>query len=215
MPIINMVYKKKKWWKPWANTIAYYPLTTDVNDYSWNGNNMTNNWIVFWTYNGVKCAYLNNSSYATKSWSLFTWNPTFTVSIWFNNIARNDGETPRAFGSSEGTNSFILWISNTRILYTWWWSNDRNTGYTITANTWYNVVFAYSWWSGTVYVNWASVYSWTRSPTIWNTSTLIWDNHTLTAKWYWYLSDAIFENKKWSADEVSKYYESTKSIYGY
>lgn len=54
-----------------------------------------------------------------------------------------------------------------------------------------------------------------RRPTIWNTSTLIWDNHTLTAKWYWYLRDAIFENKKWSADEVSKYYESTKSIYGY
>jgi hypothetical protein len=34
-------------WKPWANTLAYYPLETDTKDYSWNNRNLTNSWITF------------------------------------------------------------------------------------------------------------------------------------------------------------------------
>lgn len=198
-------------WQPWANTVAYYPLKADTNDESWNSNDMTNSWIAFWTYDGIECAYLDGSASASKSWSLFTWNPTFTASIWLKTL--QNAWSPRAFGSGGGTNSFTFWLSNVGVLNTWWWTNDRNTWYTLSTNTRYNIIFAYSNWAGTVYINGNSVYSWTRSPTIWNTSTLIWDNHSLANKWYWYLSNAIFENEVRTAQEVLDYYNLTKWNY--
>lgn len=199
---------------PWENTIAYYPLTADTNDAYWD-NNMTNSGIVFWKYNWVQCAYLNNNAYASKSWSLFTWNPTFTVSVWMNNIDTNNGEIPWSFWSNWAqTQQFLLRLNgSTRTLNVWWYQNDRDTWYVINRNTWYNVIFAYrpSWW--TVYVNWESVYSWTWSPAIWNSSTRISGDQWGWQLWYWYLSELIFENKKWTIQKAKNYYNSTKSNY--
>ena len=202
-------------WHPWANTVAYYPIETNVNDYSWNSKNMTNNGVAFGTYAWVQCWYFDNNSYASRSWSLFTWNPTFTVSIWMNNISRNWWEVPWSFGSNLSTNSFLYWISDSRKLNIWWYSNDRDTWYTINTNTWYNVIFAYnpSWWD--VYVNWSKVYTWTWSPTIWNNTTRISGDQWNWQNWYWYLSKLIFEDRKWTATDVTNYYNATKSTYWY
>lgn len=59
-------------WKPWSNTIAYYPLETDANDASWNWHN---------------ASWVSGSSYTTVSWKLsanFDWNRYINtwVSVW-------------------------------------------------------------------------------------------------------------------------------------
>jgi hypothetical protein len=77
MPIINMVYKKKKGWKPWANTRIYYKFDWNLNDSSWNGNNWTAWWTVtYWTN------YANLVSWYVTVPNL-TYNNTYTLSFWF------------------------------------------------------------------------------------------------------------------------------------
>ena len=62
---MSAVYKWEdlvRWWKPWANTVAYYPLKEDANDYSGNNRNGTASNVNFTTLNWIECAYFNNSS---------------------------------------------------------------------------------------------------------------------------------------------------------
>lgn len=219
MPIVNVMKEKElknayigEYRVPWANTIAYYPLTSSstVNDQSWNGYNLTNNWASFGTYNGVDCGYFNNAN-AYKSWSLFTWNPTFTVSIRAKITTTSAWKNFWWFWTANGAGCFGLWLDRTT-LYTWWWNNDRNTGYTFDTN-WHHVVFNYSSWSGIVYVDWTAVYNWTWSPNIQNDYTTIGSNAWLFDKRRGYLSEAIFEDKVRTAQEISNYYNSTKSNY--
>ena len=207
-------------WQPWANTIAYYPLTSSstVNDLSWNGYNLTNyNTVTFWAESGsgnVDCAKFSRNNWIYKSWSLFTWNPTFTVSIWSKMDNTSYGWiNMRWFWRSSSNYWFWIWIRNGSELYTWVWSNDKNTWATVDTG-WHHVVFAYSSWSWTVYLDWTAVYNWTWSPNIQNNNTAIWANAAPWDWWSGYLSEAIFEDKARTAQEVSDYYNQTKAIYG-
>lgn len=202
-----------QWWQPTANTVAYYPLnsTSTTYDESWNNNDLTNNWITFWTYNWVDCGYFN-SNYAYKSWSIFTWNPTFTASIWAKTNSTTGSKNLWGFGTSSWAWSFALWLGGLA-LNIWGYGNDRNTGYSFTTD-WHNAVFTYSNWSWTVYIDWTAVYNWTWSPNILNDHTGIWCNSNIGDFWRGYLSEAIFENVVRTAQEVSDYYDLTKSLYG-
>lgn len=203
-----------------ANTLARYKLETDWNDYSWNRRNLTNSWVSFTSLNGVNCAYFNSNWYLYRSQSLFTWNPTFTFNVWLRRSSTTTyAQNIVAIWASESTNSFIMWMyDNTNILYTWWWTNDRNTWYTPPLNTWVNLWVSYQNNVIKVYINWAEIYSSTLTPfTISSSSTYLW-TWTKWSSWtklYWYLSQAIFENRAWSSSDFLKYYNHTKSDYGY
>ena len=216
MAIFNTVYGGEPKWKPWSNTLAYYPLETDTNDYSGNSNNLTNNWIIFSTYDNVKCWYFNKSAYAQKSWSLFTWNPTFTVSEWIKTNGSSNWQNTWFIGETWSNNSFSIWLYwNTRQVYVWGWSNDKATWKYIADSIWHNITFTYSGGSGIVYIDGVSVYTWTWSPNIISWYTMLWNNNDLWVDYlYWYLSQVIIEDKVRTADEVVKYYNSTKSTYG-
>jgi hypothetical protein len=204
---------------PWANTIAYYPLTstTTVNDISGNNRNLTNNWVQFWEYDWVDCAYFNANSYLIKNWALFTWNPTFTISfyakcIWFQQY---NGRAYWFIGTGDWVKSFWQRIKSNvqwHKLQIWWWSNDRDTGYTVD-NNWHHIVFKYSNGSGEVYVDWNSIYSGTWSPNIEDSKTVIWWNPNPSDLFYWYISNFICESKLWTAQEIADYYNQTKANY--
>lgn len=207
---------RPSWWKPWSNTIAYYPLTSSstINDMSGNWKNLTNSWVAFWTYQWVDCWYFNDSATASRSWSLFTGNPTFTASVWFWNISyQNNWEQIWSLGSTTGTNCFSIFTWRLKQLYVWGWNNDRNTWATIERWVWNNVIFAYSssWWD--VYLNWEKVYTWTWTPTIWNTITRISWEPWWSQLFYWYLSNIIFESVKRTESQATAYYNLTKSNY--
>ena len=210
MAIFNTVYGGEKW-KPNANTIAYYPLTssTTINDQSGNGNNLTNNWITFWTYSWVNCWYFNGN-YAYKSWSLFTWNPTFACSIW---AKMTNYWVYWAFWQTTSNYSFIVFRDDPSWkIKIWWWSNDQLTPYVVDAN-WHNIIFTYGSWNWSVYVDGVDVYDGTRSPNIQNDKTVIWANTAFSTPMQWYMSEVIFENKKWSLSEAENYYNKTKANY--
>mgnify|MGYP002522910414 CR=1 FL=1 len=210
----NLVRPK---WKPWANTIAYYPLKENANDYSWNSRNLTNSWITFGENNWVDCGYFSGSACAYLSSSLFTWNPSFTVSFYAKMISADRYYWRSYWFVGTGNSNYSFWnfvqsSTNWSKLSVWWWSNDKVTTYTVD-NNWHHIVFTYSSWSWTVYVDGTSVYTGTRSPNIQDYRTVIWANPNLADGFYGYMNEFIFEDKVRTTTEISNYYNNTKANY--
>ena len=209
------------WWKPWANTVAYYPLKSNFNDASWNGRNLSNSWATITTLGWVPCAYYNWSSYSSNSWYSLTYPRT--ISLW----GYNTNTTSNYYwwlihisnNSITSAPSWSLWIQ-----YIWSW--------TVTPADWSSTsaeirVSISSWWHNivctentsrlvTIYVDWtykwATTYSTPAQPNWW----AIWCkfDRLLSEKLKWYLSNIILENKVRTAQEISDYYNQTKSNYG-
>ena len=205
--------------EPWANTVAYYPLnsTDTINDKSWNNKNLTNSSVAFGEYSWIDCGYFNGSAYASLSSSLFTWNPTFTVSFFAKMISAASYSWRWYWFIGTWSSNYCFWnfvqgSYNGSKLSVWWWSNDKVTTYSVDSN-WHHIVFAYGSWSWTVYVDGTSVYTGTRSPNIQNNKTVIWANPNLTDNFYWYMNEFIFESKVRTAQEISAYYNQTKWNY--
>ena len=210
------VYPK---WKPWANTIAYYKLESDANDYSWNSKNMSNSWVTFNEYSWVNCWYFNGSWYLSRSWSLFTWSSDFTVSAWIKpdwNWVSGKGRVIYTNGTASWTRIFTMWLKpiSTWNLMVWWWSNDRDTSYIPAVNSWTHCVMAHSWWTIKVYCNWSLIYTGSVSFNISNNISSIWRQVNGSDYFYWYLSNIIIENNQRTAQEVADYYNQTKWNYG-
>jgi hypothetical protein len=217
-------------WKPWANTIAYYPLQSDANDYSWNGRNLTNSWITFsdWVgvFNGSSQGYYTNQS-------LFNKSQPFTYSVWVNPTSIpswNSSDWPYASNlvmiyqsGDKSTHDKMLWLCDSNKWYWYNYYNWRCEAYAswVQTNTWNHLVFVFDWTTNTVYLNWAAwtpvacwgSYTWYSSATL-----LIWDSQDTSAtqlkKFYWKLSNVIIESTSWTAQEVSAYYNWTKWNYG-
>lgn len=227
------------WWQPGANTIAYYPLSSDTNDYSWNNRNWTNNWVTFsdgvWVFDG--------SSYVelwSGSWTDIQSN--MTISAWFK----------WNWNSTSWWDNFVIWKQEAGMLYFDYWyyaicikTNDNNTinawfyngsdfnthplnfrtsgGGSPTlwpvaqANVWYHLVLTNDWTTKKAYINWQlaateSAISVTSTKTI---SLRIWsatyyNSHT---EFNWNISQVILEDKTWTATEVEDYYNQTKWNY--
>lgn len=214
MPIINLVYEWHYEWKPWANTVAYYPLTsTSTNtDLSWNSKNMTTSWMTWGNYAWVDCANSDNW-YIYRNDLIFTWTGDFTINLYvYRYYDNNEYENILFIWTSGGYNSLSIWVYNDT-LWTFWWSNDHNSNYGINTKEWYNLCLTRSWNTWTLYVNWTAVDTWTVwfNPTSWN---------SYIGRWFgsenkrpWYISKVILENKARTAQEVSDYYNFTKSTY--
>lgn len=208
-------------WLPWENTLLYCPLEDDYEDHSWKKISITTQWTT----------PLKDSSwyYLFGSWIFVTSNissPTYcTLSVWWkSNI--NPDSTYRCLinhyysPSSPYSISELFFTSGNYILM--WWSNVVMTW--IPASN-YNTknrnhyLWTFDWTAMKFYMNWVLVSSASASSlTSWDKPFHIWwfqyNNGTNTQYWSWYLSEVIYENKAWTADEITKYYNLTKANYG-
>ena len=207
-------------WQPWANTIAYYPLTstTTTSDESGNGNTLTNRNVSFWTYQWVSCASFNGSSSRLNSTIAETpqWAAVRTV-LWYcynNHATYTEGTDEIIFvswqtGSTWKMFKVAVYNDNNWIQQRW---DDYEFSQTIREQRWCGAV-VYDGTKFTFYVNWVSQWDWTNTPvTSWTSFYIGWSNK---AWWRWsgYISNVIFENKAWTAQEITDYYNSTKSNY--
>ena len=230
MPIINMVYKKKWKWKPWANTLLYLPLESDTNDYSGNNRTTSASNISFTTVGWVPSAHVGSTGWISVSPDTFITH-----------------DTPYK------TNSVLIYVtsqttSSNRYIFEWakqnayhfWWllvgnssnfefgsnSTWANTYSWITANSWIHLVHTIWDWQIKLYINWALVntqtystwYPWgnwsnsfQQSQTIFNTRNGVWQSQALN----WNARELIFEQALWSADDVSNYYNWIKWKLGF
>ena len=209
------------WWQPWANTLAYYPLTstTTVNDMSGNNKNMTNNWsVTFGNVLWVDCATFSWSNYLNKGESLFTWSATFTVNLWYKKTWNYDNHTNLfTIGTSNGKNNFLIWgypsWDKINHLMLWWWDNDRDTLYIVPSNTWINIIVTHSWWAVNVYINGNLQYTWTVDYNIQSWYTWVWCSPTNSTPMIWNMSNLIIESSQRTSQEASDYYNLTKWNY--
>lgn len=219
MAIFNTVYGGEWKWKPWANTVAYFPLdsTNTVNDLSWNSYNLTNSWATFWTNAWVDCMVCNSSK--SVSWSIATlpqWATARTFNFWvYNNTATAPWWVEMYFFcGTENTNKMILFANNWDNNWDWitqYWTSSWMIVSNLRQQR-FNACVVYDWSKFLYYRNWSYVWWWTYTI---NTS---WTSFKIYGRSWWnngekFYSNFIIENKARTADEVAKYYNSTKANY--
>ena len=226
MPILNMIYWATwwgGWWQPWANTVAYYPLdsTNTVNDLSWNNHTLTW-WATFWTYAGVDCcSFTSTSSMLKLNSSLISWTSPFTINMWiYNSTAVNDVQIVSYMGSFSAWASTSLWINpSTKHLMVGYLSGvDANfdTSYTVSTGTWFNVWTVYDGTDLSIYVDGTFVSSVTTAYSLvsWTTCLGYATYSNMQEYLRGYMSNVIYEDVAWTAQEIADYYDLTKWNYG-
>lgn len=207
-------------WQPWADTILYLPFETDLLDHSQTWLALTNSWNVR-IDNGA--AYFDGSSYLySKSFTQIN-QTNFTASVWFKNTSTANTERVclHQFRYYSGYRGYCMWI-------TWTDLNAQNTylktnwsSTTVTANERHNLILVRDsanqtsqfYFDGQAITmqnenNYPELYWWLG---IW---WWMWYNSTMWEyKWIGYMSNVIYENKAWTAQEVANYYNQTKGDY--
>jgi len=211
-------------WQPWANTIAYYPLdsTNTVNDLSWNNYTLatTHTSPTFWTYQWVDCASFNWSSTELQTASVnpsVYWNQ-FTISFWLYSTATNTDQIP--INNTYYWWGYYNWCIRAHSSSSYYYSFNLNCNSSYKAwDGWSNLVFTYD--NGTIksYTNWVYNNTWTLSLSLsnnWLFTIGTWHDENGDSWYCWYnwgLSNIIVEDKVWTAQEVSDYFNATKWDY--
>lgn len=213
---------RPKGWKPWVNTIAYYPLdsTNTVDDLSWNNLTLTGWWTYqFWTYGWVDCCSISNGYFtANHSWS---WD--ITILAWCNQQwqpANDTGVIAMTYDTGHPVSQIWYNKESNRPNYDpdGWiygyaerWGLDYTTNYHNSTNQWYLVACTRDWSSINLYINWVLEKTWTISSWTWAYSQLGVSRDIRSMVWY--VSNVIFEDKIRTAQEISDYYNQTKWNY--
>jgi hypothetical protein len=228
MTILNMVYYTAGWWggwQPWANTLVYYNISdydtnSTIYDRSINHNDVTwtitywtdaTAWKVFTAGRPSRSIINFGNEFTFISWAYYTATTGCIFSNW-------------AWSSSFASNAFFAWWNSTSKIWglAWWnttWPDKIVLSQTnIPTNQW--VMYAYtrdSSWNLKIYLNGALDNTTTiaTNPTYpsWTTFMLWW-------WWGWWnnmsgkIKTLIWENRTRTADEITTYYNSTKSAYG-
>lgn len=230
------IYKEHEGWEPWENTLAYYPLETDTKDYSWNSRDWTNNWVTFsdwvWVFNGSSYVSLG-----TDSWTNI--QPNMTINVWFKwnwSWSKDNAVITKSqyYAPSTSACYYSITIHEEDRYLCWWyynWSdynmhplNFRTTSWwsptlwpVSQSNKWYNVVITNDWTTKKTYIDWALVATETSisTSTTQSIDTRIWSavRYNYDSYFNWNISAVIFEDKTRSAQEISDYYNLTKSNY--
>jgi len=212
----NAYIGEYKGWKPWANTVAYYPLTDDFNDHkwTWTAYNLTNSWWSITTYGWVKCAYYSwSTSVYSQNTSISFWT-TRTIVFW--GYLLNTGTAPVVWTWIYSYNSLstrVVWYGGSKSSI----SNYQNYWLNGTSNVywkWVNIVWISDWSKMELYVNWQLEASWSNTLYAWSQLKIWW---RLWGSWSehftWYVNEIILEDKARTAQEVQDYYNQTKSNY--
>lgn len=202
----NIYIGEVTWWKPWSNTLAYFPLAEDWLDVMWNYT-LSNTWTA-----QTIGRYFSDSSNLNTSIS-----GVKTVSVWCKVISKSPSST-------YGQMSILNWF------YAGWFSfliqSYNNSGCpqfyayynNVEYKAWNNLVNDWEWnlitivfWDKVIwYVNWNSytIYNGTLSNI--GTAALVLKNNSICDL---VLSNFIIESKARTAQEVSDYYNQTKANY--
>ena len=208
MPIINMVYKKKKWWKPWANTLIYYKFQWNLNDSSGNWNNWTAWWTVtYWTnYANLVSWYVTLPSISvTNIYTLSFWFKCTNLSQWIYIV---DWRTTSAMFFRMGITWTYYFFASTDYPSWSWVKTLQNPA----DNNWhlFTQTSDASW--VTYYLDWVQkgtssaissgsyTMSWMRIGRDWNW----WNNNPWLYAWAF-----IVESVARTADEIAAYYNQT------
>ena len=200
-------------WKPWANTLAYFPFVDDALDHSWNWTVLT-----YWTatkqslwYAITQRAAFTNSNVKTVLWwaKISSTTYRYDMFIMWNHNAWNGYYVHHV--NSNINQKFVCFYNSSYSVATASYTMDMNKWYLIgtTIDTENNKVCWYANWQKVFEYNWTwynfdAIISFFQEQRDW-----WW--------WYWsnicYLSECIAESKARTEQEFSDYYNQTKWNY--
>ena len=209
-------------WQPWVNTVAYYPLTSffTVNDIVGNYN-LTNTWDVsFGTYQWVNCAYFNwttNSQLYNTSLS-FPSYPTQTVLVWmYIDWTGNIYQTIYHIWTTPQNWWLGSWYkqSNTSLSLSSWAVRYESTKAWNLNWSWHLLTNVTNWNSSIQYIDGQQYQTFTNSLSATQTWLYIgWAHNRQSERLTGYESELIIEDKARTSQEISDYFNQTKSLYG-
>lgn len=225
------IYKQEQEWQPWENTLLYMEFNDNLDDETGN-NTMTGSWIDYEIIWNKKCVRLTSiSGWISWPWNLMssvgTWD--FTTAFWFYPVGSSDW--PVMFANAKSTSPrnwcqlFMCYDSrrwlNNQVSYhmtqTWHWSSMSATSLN---NSWHHFVFTringICYW----YIDWQEAFtSWSDNSTLSDVNSLYILNRAdqsdqqRDSAWV-KMSELIVEKQWWTAEEITAYYNLTKSNYG-
>lgn len=217
-------------WKPWDNTVAYRPLTsqTTVNDQSWNnytltqtGGSFTTLWDVSCFYNGWGTSWYFNLNSAPK---IPSGNADRTISLWVkpNSYSGSSQNTILSYGT-DTAGEMVRFIISTSWKYgiTVDGSSGIYSSGLISTSNWKLMTFVSSGNSYYLYVNWSlegmGTYSSINTTAVSSSYPLrIMRRNTSTSSNYqlrWYLSEVIIEDIVRTDQKILNYFNSLKWKY--
>ena len=205
------------WWQPWANTIAYYPLTSDANDATSNHYNMTADSLITFSSDW---AYFPSGTTRSFQWLLVPNTLSISTSWTYTILWRQ-----KTLWVLESDCRWIdLYRSNVRIFSAWSSDNQMYGIWRDSVNvtqmewTWYLNTLIINNGTATVYSNAGTAVGSESLPTSYTFTTFRWGNEYNTAYkrcLYWYLKDIIIENRVWTEQEINDYFDISKWNYWY
>jgi hypothetical protein len=196
------------WWQPWANTIAYYPFRSDILDHSWNNNDFT--WWVY-TFSNNTIAITSDITWPIVTPESTTWDRTINIWVSRNNVGVYIFRMTNSWSewhlvAVDGENWNRPWVS----FKTSRWYRNRPSASALP--TMWDIILVTWTKTGTtmsLYINWVLGSTTTLNTATWRSSYEV-VGQELTSWTYW---EAIIENKIRTAQEISDYYDLTKSNY--
>lgn len=213
-------------WQPWANTVAYYPLDSanTVNDLSGNWYDLTNSWITFWTYQWVDCADLTTDvfAYSVDAW-LPSWSSARTVLFYFYPTTITSDRYFMSYWEQDYYKFFAPRRASINPVIYWfmWYGSDIDTSISWVASARALVTLTYDGTDMNMYVDWVNGYSGSltlNTTAVWNDWKFVVGCRLQSDKspWQyitWYMSKLIIEDRAWTQQEVTAYFNLTKWKY--
>lgn len=201
---------------PNEHTLAYYPFNskTQLTDQSGNNDNWTKegSWTpVYWTIGSIWYVTMDNCYMSATPMIDMSWD--FTISYWINNVSGRFYWVQQ-FNHSTGGSAVAITSDFAGISI--WGKGDDRFGIASMPSGWVNIVLTYTPWTMKLYLN--NTLVWTKSRTV-NTATpdYFWvntagelSNHETYS---WIYSELIIEDKEWTDDERTAYFNQAKWNY--
>lgn len=187
---------------PTSNTLVYYRMKEDLNDYSWNNRNLTG------TVTFADNKMTNTSTLSrTKILSGTTW--AFTVSIWTRGwntwgVSENDSWWAQWFLTAKWVNQDNY---NWNAIINWSWRRSGGTTAIGTNDDFLLLTFVYNWNNRKAYNN--GVNFGTTTNCSWNLKTTA--TSFRVGAWVW--GQIIIEKWAWSVSDIQTYYNNSKWNY--
>ena len=210
-------------WTPWANTLAYYPLESDVLDYSWNWNNAIGapdsfaDWVANYSWASTS---LPTSLAQSIPLTCLIWINDGWIGVWDHNINVMWQHTFSGYGLCLSYNQY----DRNNSAYSVGWHTSSNGGnfmwvwttYSNPLDWWHLMWLTRDWTTLKLYIDWEFIWQDSDSSSATsNDAFYLWYDHGYDwGAWYWKVSKLIFEDKTWTAQEVADYFNQTKSLYG-
>ena len=209
-------------WKPWTNTLSYFPLRTDFSDSLSNRTLSPYNVSISWWY-----AVLSTDTSRMPISSGISWS-SITASVWFYYWQYNTSWSwSSIFVRSwwDYHHLLISWNTNDWKAYwrVWYYNKDASTKFqswslNLSPWNWYHIVVTKDWTNEKIYVNSELVLD--NNNSFNNNSYPISIIGNYNWSWWkqwaiWKMCEVIFETWNWSQQYITKYFNKTKKEFWY